>query len=118
MAIAGPEYECLYADVRSNRRDNVSSIWNKSFLPQGIQDGSFKFPDDKKLSNSEITPYVFIEDDAFALKNVIMKLFLQQDLTGERRVHNYRHTRAQRIPENQKISLGFYLTNGEYFYHY
>ena len=36
MAIAGPEYECLYADVGSNGRVNDSGIWNKTSLLQGI----------------------------------------------------------------------------------
>ena len=94
MAIAGPEYECLYADVGSNGRGNDSGIWNKTSSPQGIQDGSFKLPKDKKLPNGEITPYVFLGDDAFALKKFMMKPFPQQVLTGEKRTYNYRHSRA------------------------
>ena len=59
MAIAGPEYECLYADVGSNGRVNDSGIWNKSSLLQGIQNGSIEIPDDEKLSNGDITPCFF-----------------------------------------------------------
>ena len=40
MAIAGPEYECLYADVGSNGRVNDSVIWNKTSLLQGISQAS------------------------------------------------------------------------------
>ena len=40
MAIAGPEYECLYPDVGSNERVNDSGIWNKSSLLQGIKNES------------------------------------------------------------------------------
>ena len=70
MAIAGPEYKCLYADVGSNGRFNDSGIWNKTSLLQGIQDGSVKLPNDEKLPNGEITPNVFLGDDATALKKV------------------------------------------------
>ena len=59
MTIAGPEYECLYADVGSNGRVNDSGIWNKTSLLQVIQDGSVKLPNDEKLPNGEITPYDF-----------------------------------------------------------
>ena len=45
-------------------------------------------------------PYVFLGDDAFALKSFMMKPFPQQGLTGERRVYNYRHSSAWRISEN------------------
>ena len=32
LAIAGPKYECLFADVRTNGRMNDSGIWNRSSL--------------------------------------------------------------------------------------
>ena len=99
MAIAGPEYECLYADVGSKGKVNDSGIWNKTSLLQGIQDGSIKLPNDEKLPNGDITLYVFLGDDAFALKRFMMKPFPQQGLTGERRIYNYRHSRAGRISE-------------------
>ena len=81
MAIADPEHEYLYADVGSNEVINDSGIWNESSLLQEIQDGSVKLPDGEKLSNGEITPYVFLGDDAFILKS--FKMIPQQDLTGE-----------------------------------
>ena len=59
MAIAGPEYECLYADVGSNGRVNDSGVWNKTSLLRGIEDGSFKLPADDDLSSRLTTPYVF-----------------------------------------------------------
>lgn len=100
MAIAGPEYECLYADVGSNGRVNDSGVWNKTSLLRGIEDGSFKLPADDELSNGLTTPYVFLGDDAFALKKFMMKPFPQQGLTPGKRIYNYRHSRARRISEN------------------
>ena len=100
MAIAGPEYECLYVDVGSNGRVNDCGIWNKTSLLQGIQDGSFKLLKDEKLSNGEITHHVFLGDDASALKKFMMKPFPQQGLTREKQIYNYRHSRARRISEN------------------
>ena len=98
MAIAGPEYGFLYADVGSHGRVNDSRIWNKTSLLQGIQDGSVKLPNDEKLPNGEITPYVF--DETIFDKRFMMKPVPQQGLTGERRIYNYRHSRACRISEN------------------
>ena len=68
MAITGLEYECLYTDIGSNGRLMILVFWNKISLLQGIQDGSVKLPDGEKLSNAEITLYVFLRDDAFPLK--------------------------------------------------
>ena len=100
MAITGPEYECLYVDVGSNGRVNDSGIWSKTSLLQGIQERSVKLPNDEKLPNGEIIPYVFLGDNAFALKRFMMKPFPQQGLTREKRIYNYRHSRVRRISEN------------------
>ena len=44
--------------------------------------------------------FVIVGDDAFALKNYMMKPFPQRNLTIEKRIYNYRHSRARRISEN------------------
>ena len=46
LAISGPQYECLYADVVPNSRVNDSGVWNKSSLLQAIKNGSVKLPKD------------------------------------------------------------------------
>ena len=56
LAIAGPEYECLYADVGYNGRVNDSGVWNKSSLLQAIQNGSVKLPKDDALPNGVVVP--------------------------------------------------------------
>ena len=109
--MAGPEYKCLYVDVGSNGRVNDSGIWKKSSLLQGKQFESVKLSDDKKLSNSEINPRVFLEDDYFVINSFMMEPFSQQGLTREKRVGNYRYRRPQRISENL---FAFKLTDGEY----
>ena len=45
-------------------------------------------------------PFVLVGDDAFALKPYMMKLYAMVGLTNERRIYNYRHSRARRISEN------------------
>ena len=98
MAIAGPKCECLYADVGSNGRVNDSNVWNKSSLLQAIQNGSLKLPKDDALPvNGVIAPYDFVGDNAFPLKKFMMKPYPQQNLTTDKRVYNYRHSRARRI---------------------
>ena len=101
MAIAGPKCECLYADVGSNGRVNDSNVWNKSSLLQAIQNGSLKLPKDDALPvNGVIAPYDFVGDNVFPLKKFMMKPYPQQNLTTDKRVYNYRHSRARRISEN------------------
>ena len=100
LAITGPEYKCLYADIGSNGRVNDSGVWKKSPLLQAIQNGSVKLPKDDALPKGVIEPYVFVGDDAFALKKFMMKRYPQQTLTVDKRVLKYRHSRARRISDN------------------
>ena len=98
LAIAGPEYECLYTDVGSTSR--VNGMLNKCSLLQAIDDRSVKLPEDDYLTNDCKLPYVFLGDDAFALKEFMKKPYPQQNLTADKRIYNYRHSRARRILEN------------------
>ena len=64
-----------------------------------MQNGLVKFPDDEKLSSGETNPYVFLGNEAFALKVFMMKHLHQQGLIRERHRH-YRHSTAQKISKN------------------
>ena len=60
-----------------------------------------EFPEPRALSYClEKIPFVIVGDNAFALKNYMMKPFPQRNLTIEKRIYNYRHSRARRISEN------------------
>ena len=48
----------------------------------------------------KVVPYVFVGDDAFALKPNMMKPYPQTGLTEDKRIYNYRHSRARSISEN------------------
>lgn len=101
MAVAGPDYECIYADVGTNGRISDGGVWNKCSLSQGTEDGSVSFPPTKCFPYGVTKiPYVFVGDDAFALKKNMTKPYAQNGLTVEKRVYNYRHSRARRTSEN------------------
>ena len=53
MAIAGPDYECLYAKIGSNCTVNDGGVWSKIRLLQPV-DGSVKLPIHDKLPEREI----------------------------------------------------------------
>ena len=74
VAIAGPDYECIYTDIGSNSRMNDSGVWNASDMRKRIEDDDLGIHAPKPLPFGWIkVPYVFVGDDAFALKTYMMK---------------------------------------------
>ena len=101
LAIAGPNYECLFVDVGTNGRMNDPGLWNKSSLRRAIENREIVLQEPRALSYClEKISFVILGDDAFALKNYMTKPFPQRNLTIEKRIYNYRHSRARRISEN------------------
>ena len=100
MTVAGPNYECLYADVGANGRCSDGGIRGNSSIAKLLDDDKICVPEPRKLTDSDrSTPFVLLGDDAFALKMYLMKPVSQRGLTDEKRVYNYRHSRPRRISE-------------------
>lgn len=58
-------------------------------------------PHESLTANSEcVLPYVFVGDEAFALRPDFLKPYSQKDLDNEKRVFNYRLSRVRRVAEN------------------
>ena len=51
-----------------------------------IYDGSLKLPEDDYQTNDFKLPFVFLGDNAFALKEFMMKPYPQQSLTADERI--------------------------------
>ena len=45
LAIAGPDYECLYADIGTNGRISDGGVWNKSSLAHAIENRDLCLPE-------------------------------------------------------------------------
>ena len=75
MAVAGPNYECLYYDIGTNGRVNNDGVWNICSLSKALKEGTFNFAPHSCL------PYVLVGGDAFPLKFYLMKPYPQQGIT-------------------------------------
>ena len=63
MAVAGPDYECVYADVGTNGRVSDGSVWNKCGLTKVIEDVTVVLPPPKCLPfGVQKLPYIFVGD--------------------------------------------------------
>ena len=101
LAIAGPDYECLFADIGTNGKVSDGGVWTKSKIAQMIENKQIQLPADRCLPfGSKKLPHVFIADDAFALKRYLLTPYPQNGLDDTKKMYTYRHSRARRIVEN------------------
>ena len=100
LAIAGPGYEIVYADMGTNGRISDGGVFNKTSFLKGMCEGTLKTTAPNCLPKGKYpVPYVVVGDDAFTLRPFLMKPYAQA-LTIEKRMFKYRLSRARRISEN------------------
>jgi hypothetical protein len=76
-------------------------VYNNSTLSTALAENRLNFPPPELLPGSDfIAPYVVVADDAFALKPYMMKPYSQRNLTADKRIFNYRLSRARRVVES------------------
>lgn len=103
LAMFGPRYQVLWADMGTNGRASDGTIWQRSDLKRALssEDNPLNLPPAKALPGRvKPVPYLLTGDDAFGLTKYLMKPYPQTNLTTEQRIYNYRLSRMRRISEN------------------
>ena len=74
LGLVDSEYKFLWADIGSNGSSSDSVIFNASALKASLETGYIGFPPAEPVPNDDRDmPYLFIGDDAFALRTWMMK---------------------------------------------
>ena len=108
MACCNAQYEFTIVHVGAYGRQSDGGIFQASNFGSRFLNGDIEFPEPRPLPNTNIAaPFVFVADEAFSLNENMMRPFPGRDLTvndgdakQERRVFNYRLSRARRVIEN------------------
>lgn len=101
LAIANANYEFVMCDVGTNGRISDGGVLDNTRFGELLIEEKLNLPGPKRPDNSsKMLPYVFVGDEAFALRKDFLKPFSSRELTEERRVFNYRLSRARRVIEN------------------
>ncbi|XP_050058028.1 uncharacterized protein LOC126550459 [Aphis gossypii] len=92
LAAVDAHYCFIYASVGCQGRISDGGVFNNSILAKKMYDESLNLPSPKELpGQQEKSPYVFVCDGAFPLKENLMKPFPGNHLQGSpRRAFNYR----------------------------
>lgn len=101
MAIANANYEFIMVDVGANGRVSDGGVIRNTSFWNLFEDKLLNIPEPKELPNTnEKYPFVFVADEAFQLRENLMKPYNRHVLNDQRRIFNYRLSRARRIIEN------------------
>ncbi|XP_066999876.2 putative nuclease HARBI1 [Anabrus simplex] len=84
-------------------RNSDGGVLRNSALGRNLQQGTLNIPDPKRLPKDDDHcspfPYFFVGDEAFPLQKHIMRPYPRRELTNERRIFNYRLSRARKSVE-------------------
>ncbi|RVE47831.1 hypothetical protein evm_007586 [Chilo suppressalis] len=102
MAIVDARYRFILADFGTNGRVSDGGVLQNTKFFKKLQNKKLNIPNPENIeSSSRCLPYVFVTDDAFPLRADMLKPYRQADLNNyEKKIFNYRLSRARRIVEN------------------
>ncbi|XP_048020927.1 protein ANTAGONIST OF LIKE HETEROCHROMATIN PROTEIN 1-like [Megalobrama amblycephala] len=103
LAVVDAKYRFRVIDVGGYGRTSDGGILANSAFGQALRAGTLHLPPDQPLPGAEERgpqPHVFVADEAFPLRRNLMRPFPGRTLPPERRVFNYRLSRARLVVEN------------------
>ena len=101
LALVDADYKFTYIDVGCNGRISDGGVFRNCSLNKAMENGSLNIPSATPLPGGDRpVPFMIVADDAFPLRQNIMKPYSQIGLTTQKRIFNYRLSRARRIFEN------------------
>lgn len=102
LAVVDGNYNFLYANVGCQGKISDGGVFNNTFFKTCLDDNRMHLPLPRPLPQRSLSiPYVFVGDQAFQLSPNIMKPFPGlHDKGSDKRIFNYRLSRARRVSEN------------------
>lgn len=102
FAVVDATYNFTYINVGCQGRISDGGVFNQTIFKQSLDNCAMNLPTPTPLPGREKPmPYVFVGDEAFPLLENIMKPYSgHHDRGSNKRVYNYRLSRARRVVEN------------------
>ena len=102
LAVCDTHYRFVMVDVGGADRQSDDGVLSNSLFGRALENGSLRLPDSRRLPGLPCSslPYVFVGDEAFPLKQNVMRPYPGRNLPQAQAIYNYRLSRARRIIEN------------------
>jgi len=101
LAIADADFQFTAVDIGAYGSESDGGILWKSSMGKRLREGTLGLPQPTTISGSEVNvPHVLLGDDAFPLRTSLMKPYKGNYLSKDKRIFNYRLSRARMTVEN------------------
>ena len=101
LAVADANYRFLFVDVGSQGRCSDAGVFSESHLNKALQLNALHLPPPAEIPGTrEKMPFWLLADDAFPLRDHILKPYPQRNLSHDERIYNYRLSRGRMCIEN------------------
>ena len=101
MALVDADYEFIYVDIGCNGRISDGGVFRNCSLSKEIEHNNLNILPPRVICEEiQPLPYVIVADDAFHLKENIMKYYPLHNLSHEKIIFNFHLSRSRRIVEN------------------
>lgn len=101
LGIVNANYEFICVNAGTNGSTSDGGVFKHTRFYNKIMSGELHLPPPLAFSRSDtIAPYCFVGDNAFAMSEHLLKPYPQRNLTHDKRIFNYRLSRARQIVEN------------------
>lgn len=99
MAIVDSNYKFIYVDIGAFGKDCDSAIFKETIFWKLLEQKKLNIPDAESINTNDILPYALVGDEAFALSDHLYRPYGGNNISVEKRIFNYRLTRARRYVE-------------------
>ncbi|KAB0804981.1 hypothetical protein PPYR_01951 [Photinus pyralis] len=101
LAMVDPEYRFIAVDVGGYGKNSDGGLFNNSRMGKALQNNTFGMPEDRPITeNGKPLPFVIVGDEAFPSKTYLMRPYPGRGLSEDKKIFNYRLSRARRVSEN------------------
>ena len=79
LAVVNANYEFIMADIGTNGRVSDGGVLDNTVFGRKLKEENLNIPHESATANSErVLPYVFVGDEAFSLRQDLMKPYSQK----------------------------------------
>ncbi|XP_034236584.1 protein ALP1-like [Thrips palmi] len=101
LATCDANYKFTWIDIGQYGSISDGGVWSNPDLAADLEANRMNLPDPTPLQGMNVPfPYFFVGDEAFPLTKYMMRPYPKRELTDEKRIFNYRLSRARRTIEN------------------